>query len=131
MPQWESVNNSKVAVYKNKKGLTVRLRSNYMDANWSKIMDDPDPLKQRCEYVIGEPTQAKIRVDKPNTNYFVYNYFDGDPEETVSDSDGFITVTSRDKSMSLFFIRDFEDNELFENLKARREEYNSLLNLEP
>ena len=131
LPQWESVNNSSVAVYRNKKGLTVRLRSNYMDRNWSKIYDDPDPLKQRCEYVIGEPTQAKIRVDKPNTNYFVYNYFEGDPEPVVSDEYGFVTVTSPNKSMSLFFIRGVEDIDLFENLKARREEYNSLLNLEP
>ena len=131
MPKWESVNNSSVAVYKNKNGLTVRLRSNYMDKNWAKFMENEDPLKQRCDYIIGEPTQAKIRVDKPNTNYYIYNYFDGEPESVVSDENGFITITSGDKSLSLFFIRDFEDNLLFENLKVRREEYNSLLNLEP
>ena len=128
LPHWEQADGSGVAVYRNSKGLIVRLRNKCLNYDvFGDIYKNEDPMKQRCAYEIGEPTEAKIKCDKPNHEYYIYNYFDGEETKEVSDKYGYVPIRSENKSLSIFFIRDREDKSLMKDLAERREEFGHLL----
>lgn len=125
---YESIDDSSVTTYKDSKGLIVRLRNKSLNENnWGSFYATDTP---KCAYEIGEPTMAKIRLEKENTPYYIYNYFDGEEEQVTSDPEGFINIKSEDKTLSIFFIREKQDPKLVEDLKLRREEFTKSLNLE-
>ena len=130
-PKFENINGSNVNVFKDSKGLVVSLANKIIvKPDINKFTADNKTDKRLAEYVIGEPTEAKIRVEKANTPYFVYNYFEGDPIQIISDSDRYISIKSENKSLSLFYVREKEDVAFGDELKVRREEFGHLLNLD-
>lgn len=111
--QWESTEESKALVFRDTKGLTVSVKSADFDES---------------VYAKDKITQVRVRCDKSNKEYFVYNCFDGEETKVMSDDFGFVDLGS-DKSASVFFIREKQDPGLAVSLNQLRADMEELMKL--